>query len=200
MNILKKFFALYFAFCWKQYNEYNALKLKTKFNQIGSDAQIQPPFKLVGGQYISIGEGFYCGAESRIEAWDYYEPANQVFTPHIIIGNDVRINGKCHIGAIQSIVIKNHVLLGNGVFITDHAHGDSSPEQAGISPNDRPLYSKGPVEIGSNVWICEGAVILPGVTIGESCIIAANAVVTHSIPPFSVAAGVPAKVVKRLEP
>ena len=200
MNILKKYLALYFAFCQKQYNEYNVLKLKAKFNKIGSDAQIQTPFKLVGGKYISIGEGFYCGAESRIEAWDHYEPANQNFNPHIVIGNDVRINGKCHIGAIQSIVIKDHVLLGNGVFITDHAHGNSSPEQVSISPNNRPLYSKGSVKIETNVWICERAVILPGVTIGESSIIAANAVVTHSIPPFSVAAGVPAKVIKKLLP
>lgn len=196
MNILKKVVALFYAFCQKQFNDYKVTELKKNFGKIGADAQIMYPFKLIGGQHISVGDGFYCGESSRIEAWDCYEPANQNFEPKIIIGNDVRINGRCHIGAINSIIIKDHVLLGNGVFITDHAHGDSSVEQAENSPNERPLNSKGKVEIGRNVWICENAVILPGVTIGEGSIIAANAVVTHSIPPYSVVAGVPAKIVK----
>ena len=67
-----------------------------------------------------------------------------------------------------------------------------------IAPNYRPLYSKGPVIIEDNVWIGEGAMIMPNIHIGKGSIIAANSVVTSNIPAYSIAAGVPAKVIKSL--
>ena len=63
-------------------------------------------------------------------------------------------------------------------------------------PNLRSLSSKGPVIIEDNVWIGTKASIMPGVRIGKGAIIAANSVVTHDIPPYCVAAGIPAKVIK----
>ena len=60
------------------------------------------------------------------------------------------------------------------------------------------MTSKGPVIIGDNVWIGDKATILGGVTIGESVIIAANSVVTKDVPPYSVVAGIPAKVIKKM--
>jgi acetyltransferase-like isoleucine patch superfamily enzyme len=63
----------------------------------------------------------------------------------------------------------------------------------------RPLISKGEVVIGDNVWIGEGAMILPNVHIGEHAIIAANSVVTKDIPAYSIAAGVPAKIIKHIK-
>ena len=69
-------------------------------------------------------------------------------------------------------------------------------DQLCTPPALRPLFSKGEIVIGKNVWICDKATITAGVTIGNGCIIAANAVVTKSIPPYSLAAGNPAKVVK----
>lgn len=59
-----------------------------------------------------------------------------------------------------------------------------------------PIYSKGAIVIGDNVWIGEKAAILAGVTIGEGAIIGANAVVTKNIPPYSIAAGIPARIIK----
>lgn len=61
----------------------------------------------------------------------------------------------------------------------------------------RPLYSKGQVVIGKNVWIGDKVTILPGVSIGDGSVIAANSVVTKSIPPYSIAAGIPAKIIKQ---
>lgn len=69
----------------------------------------------------------------------------------------------------------------------------------GIAPNKRPLYCKGPVIIGNNVWIGEKASIMPGVTIGDGVIIAANSVVTKDIPSYSLAAGIPAKIIKSVK-
>lgn len=69
-----------------------------------------------------------------------------------------------------------------------------------IPPKNRIIVSKGPVIIEDNVWIGDKATILPNVRIGFGSIIAANSVVTRDIPPFSIVAGAPARVVKRLCP
>ena len=63
----------------------------------------------------------------------------------------------------------------------------------------RSVMSKGPVIIGNDVWIGDKATILPGVTIGDGAVIAANAVVTKDVPAYSVVAGNPAKIVKQAE-
>lgn len=63
---------------------------------------------------------------------------------------------------------------------------------------NRPLYSRGPVIIGDNVWIGDKATILPGVTVGEGAVIAANAVITKDVPAFSMVAGNPAIIIKQI--
>jgi acetyltransferase-like isoleucine patch superfamily enzyme len=117
--------------------------------------------------------------------------------PKITIGNNVNINFDCHIGAINEIRIGDNVLIASKVFISDHSHGDVGIEQMKIAPLKRPVVSKGPVIINNNVWIGEGASILPNVTIGESAIIGTNAVVTKDVPAFAVVGGVPAKIISQ---
>ena len=63
--------------------------------------------------------------------------------------------------------------------------------------NSKTCIAKGNVVIGNNVWICERAIILPGVTIGNGAIIAANCVVTKSVPAYSICAGIPGKIIKK---
>ena len=150
--------------------------------------------KIIGGDCIEIGDDFYAGPDCRIEAWKQYK--DKTFSPEIRIGNNVRINSRCHIGAIRRIVISDNVLFGSGVFITDHSHGRVTPEENSIPPTDRDLYSKGEVVIGENVWIGENVTILPSVHIGNGAVIGAGSVVTKDIPDYHVAAGNPAKVVK----
>lgn len=58
----------------------------------------------------------------------------------------------------------------------------------------------GPVKIGDNVWIGSGAIILPGVNLGMGCIVGAGAVVTRDVPPHTLVAGIPAKIVKEIQP
>ena len=96
-------------------------------------------------------------------------------------------------------MIGNNVLTGPRVLITDNAHGDSLFKLLDTAPIERFLYSKGKVVIEDNVWIAEGAMIMPGVRIGKGSIIAANSVVTKDIPPYSVAAGTPAKIIKTMK-
>ena len=143
---------------------------------------------------MKIGESFSSLPGLRIECIDTYD--DQHFSPKLIIGDGVSFNYYCHVGCINKIVIGNHVMVGSYVLITDHSHGEL--ERTSVPVAKRKLLSKGPVIIEDNVWIGEHACIMPGVTIGEGSIIGANAVVTHDVPPFSVAVGVPARVVKSL--
>ena len=117
-------------------------------------------------------------------------------SPSIFIGDNCLIREFSHITAISSIRIGNHLLTGTNVLITDNAHGMATREQMMQPPTERPLYSKGPVTIGNNVWLGNNVCVMPGVTIGDGAIIGANSVVTHDVPAYCVAAGIPAKVIK----
>lgn len=152
--------------------------------------------KLTGEQYIKVGKNFTCRSGLRLEAIDHYY--DQCFTPEIIIHDNVDVGMDCHIGAISKVEIGQGVLIGSNVYISDHSHGSIVSEEKGIPPIEKALYSKGSVCIGDNTWIGDGVVIMPGVTVGKEAIIGANAVVTRDIPDFSVAVGVPAKVIKVL--
>ena len=152
------------------------------------------PAYIKGGKYMKIGGNFRASREFRIEAWDKY--LGDTFHPQIIIGNNVSFSDNCHIGAVNSVVIQDNVLVGSNVYITDHFHGRSDSIYENLAPILRPLYSKGGVLIGSNVWIGDGVKIMPNVTIGHSSIVGANSVVTKSFPPYSIIAGSPAKDIK----
>lgn len=177
---------------WKAYS----MAIAHRFAQMRG--VIRNPHQLQGEKYISIGRRSELLDDVILTAWDRYGDAK--FTPEIIIGERCAIGEHCHISACKSIKIGDGVLTGRYVYISDNSHGSSSLEDLRMRPLERPLCVKGPVEIGNNVWIGERACILSGVTIGEGCIIAANAVVTHDIPPYSVAGGVPAKVIKQITP
>lgn len=163
-----------------------------KFQKFGKNNEIHPRVRLIiGGKYISIGSNVVLGADLQLTAWDKY--GDQRFTPSIVIGDGVSIGDGAHITAINSIIIGNNVLTGKNILITDNSHGVVTLDEMETAPNKRPLFSKGPVVIGNNVWIGDKASILPGVHIGDGSVIGSNAVVTKDIPPRCIAVGNPAK-------
>lgn len=167
------------------------------FAQWGKGSHIAwKALRLEGLPYISVGQGTLIAAGVQLTAWDRHNDSR--FMPSISIGDHCTIRENSHITAINSISIGNHLLTGTNVLITDNSHGKASREQMDIPPTQRPLFSKGPVKIGNNVWLGNNVCVMPGVTIGDGAIIGANAVVTHDIPAYSVAAGIPAKVIKQL--
>lgn len=85
--------------------------------------------------------------------------------------------------------IGNKVMLAPYASIIDHNRHEVEPGA---------VLVKGPVVIGNNVWIGRNAAIMPGVSIGNGCVIAANSVVTKDIPPNSFVAGSPARVIREL--
>ena len=164
--------------------------------KLGRGVRAEHHLLTINPKYCTIGDNCFFGHDCRIEAWDKY--LDDRFSPSIIFGNDVRINSTCHIGCINRIVIGDQTLLGSHVLIIDHSHGRNAKSELKLHPSERRLFSKGEIEIGKRCWICENAVILPGVHIGDESVVAANAVVTMDVPEKSVVAGNPAKVVNNL--
>ena len=110
----------------------------------------------------------------------------------VVIGDHTRIG--IHNTIIGPVTIGSHVNLAQGITVTALNHNFEETgkriDQQGVSTN--------PVVIGDDVWIGANAVILPGVTLGNHCVIAAGAVVTKDVPPHSLVAGVPAKIIKTI--
>ena len=94
--------------------------------------------------------------------------------------------------AAESIVIGDACMIAHGVYISD-------ADWHGIYDRAEPVGNTKPVVLEDNVWIGDSAIICKGVTIGENSIIGAGAVVTKNVPPNSIFAGNPAKLVKTLE-
>lgn len=154
---------------------------------------IRRPIFIRGKQQIDFGKNFTTGRFCRIEAYSKKKV--------IEIGENCQINDNVHIAGIEKIKIGKNVLIASKVFITDHNHGEyngknqSSPLE---NPAERKLVSN-PVLIEDNVWIGEFCSILPGVKIGKGSIIGSNSVVLNDIPPYTIAAGAPAKAIKKYD-
>lgn len=115
----------------------------------------------------------------------------------IEIGDGARLSDLVHIGAVGRLRIGRNVLIGSKVLIIDHSHGQgyrADPDELSIPPGDRPLVSRGDITIGNNVWLADNVIVLAGVTIGDNCVVGAHSLVRSDLPPNSVCAGNPARL------
>lgn len=110
----------------------------------------------------------------------------------VMIGDHTRVG--LHNTIIGPVIIGNHVNLAQGITVTalNHNFNDSNKriDEQGVSTSA--------VIIEDDIWVGANAVILPGVTIGHHSVVAAGAVVTKDVPPHSLVAGVPAKIIKQI--
>jgi acetyltransferase-like isoleucine patch superfamily enzyme len=140
-------------------------------------------------------------AEGRLEvgAHALLEPHVWLTAPgraRITIGGGSFLNIAVMVAAIELVEIGAHCMLANGCFVTDSNHRFDDP----LRPVPwQGFTSKGPTRIGDNAWLGANVVVTSGVTIGERCVIGANSVVTTDIPPYSIAAGAPARVLRAVE-
>ena len=107
---------------------------------------------------------------------------------NITVGKNVFINACCKFQDQGGIYIGDGVLIGHNVTLATLNHNENPTKRQYIYPK--------PIKIGNNVWIGSNSTILSGVTIGDGAIIGAGAVVTKDVPPNTVAAGVPAKIIR----
>ena len=131
---------------------------------------------------------FTLGRNSVVESFSCINNA----VGDVVIGDYTRIG--LHNTIIGPVSIGHHVNLAQGVTVTalNHNFADVTRriDEQGVDTQ--------PVTIADDVWIGAGAVVLPGVTIGQHSVVAAGAVVTNEVPAFCVVGGVPAKIIKRL--
>lgn len=165
-----------------------------QLGKCGVKTRVEWPFVMSGFENIYIGDNF--SARKRLQLETFSEILGEKYSPLLRIGDNVSINYDVHISAINRVEIGNNVLIASKVYIADHSHGETKLSDLEIYPSKRKIVSKGPVVINDNVWIGEGAIVLPGVEIGANSVIGANAVVTKSFPAYSIIAGCPAKVIK----
>lgn len=122
---------------------------------------------------------------------DLYHPVFIGNPSNMKLGENVAINAFVHIWANAPVEIGDNTMIASHVQITTSTHDYSV----------HPMRSKRidlPVKIGSNVWIGSGAIIFPGVTIGDDSVIGAGALVNKDIPSGSIAYGLPAQVVSKV--
>lgn len=163
-----------------------------------NNGNFHPSIEISGVQYIKTGLGCCIGEGSKLLCKDIYTSGcyPQSMKPSLNIGNNFHATRNLVIQCGGSINIGNDVLVASNVFIIDYNHG----MDASLS-----CYLDGPLEIhdikiSDGVWIGNNVIILPGVSIGKKCIIAAGSVVTKSIPDYTIAAGNPAKIIKYWDP
>lgn len=170
-----------------------------RFGALGPGSVVHLPSLLLHPERLFIGANStihpYCRIEVITENPHLEGPALADRDARIEIGDRVVINAFAHLGAMARIVLEDDVGIASGVCIEDHHY-----EYAGAS-DERPLkkqpFRVAEVVLEQGCMIGEHAVILPGVRIGRNAWIGANAVVAEDVPPFSIAAGVPARVIRR---
>lgn len=181
--------------------------------RIGVNPHVASPFCFRAEKpaaLIEVGHNFTAYSRCRITAWG---------AGMITIGNDCSFGSRTTIDCRERIEIGNHVLISWEVSMADFEGHPMDPQeraremdyskrmlwpQFGKAKHDKidpytPVFKSRPIVIEDDVWICARAMILKGVRIGRGSIIAAGAVVTRDVPPYSVAAGNPAVVVKTLK-
>lgn len=127
---------------------------------------------------------------------------NDFFSYHTItIGDDVYIGpGACFTTSNTTLTIGSKVMFGPNVTIIGGDHNSSTVGKFMYDVHDKKPGDDLPVVIEDDVWIGCNVVILKGVTVGRGSIVAAGAVITKNIPPYSVAGGVPARIIKQRWP
>lgn len=125
-----------------------------------------------------------CGSNVNIEK-------NALFSPKTTLGNNsgiginAKIYGECHIG--------NDVMMGTDVTVITRNH---KHERTDIPMRLQGFEEEKPVYIGNDVWLGDRVTLMPGVHIGNGCIVAAGSVVTKDVPDYSIVGGVPARVIR----
>lgn len=189
-----------FSIIYRLQHYYNSFKLRLRSfyycSLLSCDKSVQfgKEGRFDNYRFITIGKGSIINAHYILSTW----PGRAVKEPRLTIGEKCCIGSYNHISCANEIVMGNNVLTGKWVTIIDNNHGDTDYSSLIAPPISRQVtIKKNRTTIGDNVWIGDKATILPGVSIGDGAVVAANSVVTKDVPPYGVVAGCPAKIIKQ---
>lgn len=200
-------FSYIYTFKLSQYR-HNCIKyiysgwIKRNFKKFEGTAEY--PIIIHDPHCISIGKKTTIMKYARLTAWTHFH--DKEYNPVIEIGENCSIGKDCFLSAINKIIIGNNVAITARTLVLDNVHGNFREKDYTFNnhPNipdvflqnvkTRELHSDGPIIIEDDVHIGENCVILSGITIGHNSVISANSVVTKNIPPYSIVAGNPARI------
>lgn len=169
---------------------------------IGRNVSLRHPRRIVLGDNVTIDE--YCVVDARGGTGD----SGVVLEDGVILNRGCMVlakNGPVHIarrttvGSNSAIVSLSGVDIGEAALFAGNcclSAGSYNVDNAAAAIMDAGAYSKGPIRIGSGAWLGTGAIVLDGVSVGAGAVIGAAALVTSDVPDRSIAAGVPAKIVR----
>jgi acetyltransferase-like isoleucine patch superfamily enzyme len=190
----------------RDHRPYYLKKASQKFSEFYVNHFLRPQLDALGKGFIFVKPWYVKLFGSTIELGDYvnvvasadrkvrlgvWAARDNQDMGRIQVGDYCIICPGVRIGCAHEITIGNNSMIASGAYITDSDWHDIY--------NRVTIGNTAPVKIGNNVWVGDSAIICKGVTLGENSIIGAGAVVTNSIPPNSIAAGNPARVVKELD-
>jgi acetyltransferase-like isoleucine patch superfamily enzyme len=160
--------------------------------------RIKNPERIFIGDHVKLGPNCVLSAATRYPGPWLRHPegrhVEQTFEPILRIGHRVTATGALRVFALRQIMIEDDVMFASNIFLCDALHAYRNPHEP---YKYQGMEAPDPIVVERGCWIGENVVILPGVTIGECSVIGANSVVTRSVPARSIAAGVPAEVMKR---
>lgn len=172
---------------------YRSVSYRRHFRSFGRGAFLSPYSKVERMQYISIGDAATIMSGAWLAAYEGQLPDGG--KPQLIIGGRTYIGHRAVISCVNEVRIGREVTIGDNVQLADTTHKYQTP---GVHILDQGL-AVGRLIIGDRAWIGRNCFIAHDLEIGEQAVVGANSVVTRSVPPFTVVAGSPAKVIKRLD-
>ena len=175
-----------------------------RFATAATGLVIQRPYEIRHPERIHLGRDVKLGPNCVLKPTTSYpggwlrhpegDHRVQQFAPELHIGDRVTATGGLQIAAFERVVIEDDVMFAANVFVADGTHGS---DRGDLPYKFQGIGRVAPVRIGRGAWIGQNVVISPGVTIGAQAIVGANAVVTSDVPEGCVAAGTPARVIRR---
>ena len=179
---------------WRYYerNSFAHRRLRLRWHFLRCDAFLR--FPVQGNLLEALDEGrAHIGPDVLIEPGCWF--ALYPDTAELEIGEGTFVNIGCMLAATERITIGMHCMFANYCFVADAEHRYDDPE---LPITWQGMAPQGPVTIGDNCWFGTNCVVTGGVTIGERTVVGANSVVTHDLPARVVAAGAPAKVLRKI--
>lgn len=163
--------------------------LGRRLAHVGRATWVARPLLILGHRNISLGDSTSIRSGARIEA----QPRFEHRTPRLTIGSNTNIEQNVHIMCHSRVSIGDRVSITGNCAIVDVTH---PVDVAGVKIGDAIVDEDSFVVIQDDAFLGFGTVVLPNVVIGQGAVIGANSVVSTDIPPFTVAAGAPARVIR----